>query len=73
MGNRRLTGERSRGGLTEIQALGEMFDPNVHEAVMTVAREKEQKDNEVVSVLRKGYMFKDKVLRPAMVQVAKDM
>ena len=59
-------------GLKEIPALGEAFDPNVHEAVMTVERGEGQEDNEVVMVLRKGYMFKDKVLRPSMVQVAKD-
>ena len=61
-----------REGLTEIQALGESFDPNVHEAVMTVGCEEDQADNQVVMVMRKGYMFKDKVLRPAMVQVARD-
>ena len=59
-------------GLTEIPALGEAFDPNVHEAIMMTAREEGQADNEVVMVVRKGYMYKDKVLRPAMVQVAKD-
>ncbi|MCL1849602.1 MAG: nucleotide exchange factor GrpE [Clostridiales bacterium] len=58
-------------GLTEIPALGEAFDPNVHEAVMMVSPAEGQADNQVVMVVRKGYMFKDKVLRPAMVQVAK--
>lgn len=58
-------------GLAEIPALDQDFDPNVHEAVMTVACTGEQKDNQIVMVLRKGYMYKDKVLRPSMVQVAK--
>ena len=62
----------AREGLAEIPAEGEDFDPNVHEAVMTVARTAGQKDNQVVMVYRKGYMFKDKIIRPAMVQVAKD-
>ena len=62
----------TREGLSEIPALGEAFDPNVHEAVMMVSPEDGQADNQVVMVMRKGYMFKDKVLRPAMVQVAKD-
>ncbi len=58
-------------GLAEIPALDQEFDPNVHEAVMTVACTGDQKDNQIVMVLRKGYMYKDKVLRPSMVQVAK--
>lgn len=58
-------------GLAEIPALDQEFDPNVHEAVMTIACTGDQKDNQIVMVLRKGYMYKDKVLRPSMVQVAK--
>lgn len=58
-------------GLAEIPALDQEFDPNVHDAVMTVACTEDQKDNQIVMVLRKGYMYKDKVLRPSMVQVAK--
>ncbi len=58
-------------GLQEIPALAQEFDPNVHEAVMTVACTGDQQDNCIVMVLRKGYMYKDKVLRPSMVQVAK--
>ena len=59
-------------GLSEIPSLGELFDPNVHEAVMTVATAAGQKENEIAAVLRKGYLYKDKVLRPSMVQVAKN-
>ena len=70
---KQLTDVLSQEGLTEIPALGETFDPNVHEAVMVVSPGEGQKDNEVVMVMRKGYMFKDKVLRPSMVQVANDM
>lgn len=69
---KQLTDALAQEGLIEIQALGEAFDPNIHDAVMAVAPKEGQKDNQVVSVLRKGYMFKDKVLRPAMVQVAKE-
>jgi molecular chaperone GrpE len=58
-------------GLEEIPALDQNFDPNIHEAVMTVACTGDQEDNQIVMVLRKGYRYKDKVLRPAMVQVAK--
>ena len=69
---RQLTDILTQEGLTEIYALGEMFDPTLHEAVMTASLEKGQKDNQVIRVLRKGYRFKDNLLRPAMVQVAKD-
>lgn len=62
----------NREGLTEIPAQGEMFDPNIHEAVMTVSPTEDQEDNRIVMVMRKGYMYKDKILRPSMVQVAKD-
>ena len=70
--HKQLSDILSREGLSEIPALGETFDPNVHEAVMTVSPGEGQKDNEIVMVMRKGYMYKDKVLRPSMVQVAKD-
>lgn len=71
--HKQLTEVLSQEGLAEIPALGEMFDPNIHEAVMTVERSEDQEDNQVVMVMRKGYIYKDKVLRPTMVQVAKEI
>lgn len=56
-------------GLEEIKAVGEDFDPNYHEAVMQTPTS-EYKEHTVISELRKGYKFGDKVLRPAMVNVA---
>lgn len=57
-------------GVEEIEAEGKDFDPNLHHAVMQV--EEEDKDsNIVVEVLQKGYMLKDRVIRPAMVKVNK--
>lgn len=46
------------------------FDPNVHEAVMKVDSEDHESDH-IVQVLQKGYTIKDRVLRPAMVSIAK--
>ncbi len=46
------------------------FDPHFHEAVMKVDS-KDHKSGEIVQVLQKGYKIKDRVLRPAMVSVAK--
>jgi molecular chaperone GrpE len=55
-------------GLTPIDPKGEIFDPIKHEAVLRV--ESDEKENTVVEVLQKGYSFKGRVLRPAMVKVA---
>ncbi len=56
-------------GLEEIKAEGEQFDPFRHEVVAREARDTEQ-ENKVIEVVRKGYMFHGKVLRPAMVKIA---
>ena len=55
-------------GVEEINRVGQIFDPNLEEALMT--DKVEDKDNEVVlDVLLKGYKLKDKVIRPASVKV----
>ncbi len=56
-------------GLIEIGAVGDTFDPNLHEAVMHIEDENFG-ENTVSQVLQKGYKFGDTVIRPAMVQVA---
>ena len=56
-------------GLEEIKAEGEEFDPNLHEAVMRTPTD-EHPENTVVNVMQKGYKVGDKVLRPALVNVA---
>jgi molecular chaperone GrpE len=57
-------------GLRPIEALGADFDPNIHQAVMHEVST-EHRDGEVTGELRKGYMLGDRLLRPAMVKVAK--
>ena len=57
-------------GLEVIQAEGQPFDPNKHEAIMQVEAEGVEEDI-IVEDLRKGYIFKEKVLRPTMCKVAK--
>lgn len=59
-----------RHGITRIEALGQPFDPNLHQAVMQQAS-KEQPPNTVVQVLEQGFMIHDRVLRPASVVVSK--
>ncbi|MDT1938740.1 MULTISPECIES: nucleotide exchange factor GrpE [Carnobacterium] len=57
-------------GIEEINPVGESFDPNFHQAVQTVPAEDGQAADTVVNVLQKGYILKDRVLRPAMVIVS---
>lgn len=59
-----------RNHVTEIAALGQTFDPTLHQAVQSVPAEDGQTAETVVNVLQKGYQLKDRVLRPAMVVVA---
>ena len=52
----------------EIEALGLEFDPNLHQAVVTEKAE-EKPSGTVLEVLQKGYIYKERVIRPAMVKV----
>ena len=58
-----------KSGVKEENPVGQKFDPNKHQAIGMV--ESEQEPNTVVNVLQKGYLIADRVLRPAMVMVAK--
>ena len=58
-----------KAAIREVDPLGEKFDPHRHEAMTTVPSE--QAPNTVVHVLQKGYLLHDRVLRPALVAVAK--
>ena len=55
--------------LCEVNPLGEKFDPHRHQAISVV--DSDQEANTVVTVLQKGYLIADRVLRPALVIVAK--
>jgi molecular chaperone GrpE len=68
--HRQLQDILARLGLTEVESLGKPFDPHVHQAVSHVATDAQPEDT-VVEVLQKGYLFKDRLLRPAMVSVAR--
>lgn len=56
-------------GITPIEAEGEMFDPNLHEAVMQ-SESDEHESGQVIEVLQTGYKMGDRVLRPATVRIA---
>ena len=66
---KQLVAAFEKSNLTEINPLGEKFDPHFHQAISMV--EAEQEANTVVSVLQKGYLLAERVLRPALVVVAK--
>jgi molecular chaperone GrpE len=55
--------------LAEINPLGAKFDPNMHQAISAI--ESDAEPNTVINVLQKGYMLNERVLRPALVMVAK--
>ena len=65
-----LKGVLAETGLEEIDAAGQPFDPNFHEAV-SEQESADIADGHVLQQLRKGYKFKDRLLRPATVIVAK--
>ncbi len=56
-------------GIEEINAVGETFDPSLHEAVSSIQDEK-RGEKEIVEVYRKGYKIGNKVIRHSMVVVA---
>ncbi|MBI4267099.1 MAG: nucleotide exchange factor GrpE [Chloroflexi bacterium] len=62
---RKLRATLEAQGLTGIKAVGEPFDPRLHEAVLEV----EGKEGIVIQELQKGYSFRDRVARPAKVAV----
>ena len=57
-------------GVKPIEALGADFDPNFHQAVIH-EESPEHREGEVIQELQKGYLLGDRLLRPAMVKVAK--
>ena len=57
-------------GVVQITALGQLFDPSKHEAMAQVESDTHE-PNSVVDELHKGYMLRDRLLRPALVSVAK--
>ncbi len=66
---KQLSDTLTKLGLEEIEALGQPFDPNFHEAVMHI-EDDSFGENTVSQVLQTGYKLGDTVLRPSMVQVA---
>jgi molecular chaperone GrpE len=65
---RQLTAAMEKGRVVALNPVGEKFDPHQHQAISMVPAD--QEPNTVVSVLQKGYVIAERVLRPALVTVA---
>ena len=66
---RQLEGVFEKQSLQEINPVGQKFDPHRHQAISMLPSDKEP--NTVINVLQKGYALHDRVIRPALVTVAK--
>ncbi|MNI57161.1 heat shock protein GrpE [compost metagenome] len=66
---RQFEGILQAEGLTAMETVGQPFNPEFHQAIMQVESE-DHEEGIVVEELQKGYLLKDKVLRPAMVKVS---
>jgi molecular chaperone GrpE len=66
---RKLRGLLEAEGVTPIEAIGQPFDPNLHEAVVH-EETTEAPDNTVIGEVQKGYLLHERVLRPSLVRVA---
>jgi molecular chaperone GrpE len=64
-----LTSAFGRAAIREVDPVGEKFDPHLHQAMQVV--DSDLPPNTVVTVFQKGYLLNDRVLRPALVTVAK--
>ncbi|ASB94114.1 nucleotide exchange factor GrpE [Bacillus subtilis] len=68
MVHRQLVEALKKEGVEAIEAVGQEFDPNLHQAVMQ-AEDENYGSNIVVEEMQKGYKLKDRVIRPSMVKV----
>ncbi|ARF67179.1 nucleotide exchange factor GrpE [Paenibacillus larvae subsp. pulvifaciens] len=66
---RQLDQVLTQEGLSPIEAVGEPFNPEFHQAIMQVESE-DHEEGIIVEEVQKGYMLKDKVIRPSMVKVS---
>lgn len=67
--HQRLAESLKKLGLEPVESVGQKFDPNLHHAVSKMQSE-EHEEEEIVEEYQKGYKFKERLLRPAMVKVA---
>jgi molecular chaperone GrpE len=61
----------SKYNVTPIDSLGEIFDPNFHEAI-SVINDPNLDDNTITKEIRKGYISHKRVIRPSLVEISKN-
>jgi len=66
-----FSNELKENGVETVKSVGEKFDPKSHEVFMTVETEEEAQDGIVIEELEPGYCFKEKLIKPAKVKIAK--
>lgn len=64
-----LVGVLEKHGVKQIGAIGEAFDPNMHESMETVPTEQKEFSHTIEKVIQKGYKLGDRIIRPARVKV----
>jgi molecular chaperone GrpE len=69
--HKQLQDALAKVGVQPVRPAGEQFDPRLHEAIEMVDTD-EAEDNQVIEALQAGYKLKDRLLRPAMVRVARN-
>lgn len=69
--HKQLQDALAKTGVQAVRAAGQQFDPRLHEAIEMVDTDKAE-DNQVLEELQAGYKLKDRLLRPAMVRVARN-
>ncbi|PLX17204.1 MAG: nucleotide exchange factor GrpE [Candidatus Muiribacterium halophilum] len=69
--NRKFLEVLRKEGVVEIESLNKQFDHNYHDALLTEEREDIEEDDTIIEEFKKGYMFKEEVLRPSLVKVGK--
>ena len=60
----------SKNGITPLDSIGKKLDPNLHQAMMEIDDDQKEPGT-IVQVIQKGFMMKDRLLRPALVAVSK--
>jgi molecular chaperone GrpE len=68
--NKDMTSILSKNGITPIDSIGKKLDPNLHQAMMEI-NDDQKESGTIIQEIQKGFMMKDRLLRPSLVGVSK--
>ena len=68
--NKDMTSNLSKNGITPIDSIGKKLDPNLHQAMMEI-NDDQKESGTIIQEIQKGFMMKDRLLRPSLVGVSK--